>query len=121
MNWKNYAEDHKRNSDKYLDDTNHGYRLNSSSGLYEPNTSNAYEAPQVDPHKQIKDQRPKATFADWFTVIFTAIGLVISLLTLIGLFFTAMFSLRQWEEAHRTVNASLIQAQVAQDSLWERR
>jgi hypothetical protein len=117
MNKNKSAEDHKSNTDKYLRDTQAGYSINLQSGLYEPCSFGTQENQNKEILQELScDPRPKGSWADWGNVGVGVVGNVISVLTLIGLMLTALFSIKQWHEAHITANASVVSANAAQDA-----
>jgi hypothetical protein len=116
MSRNGHAKDHKRNTEKYLNDTKRGYTVNLQSGLYEPSSPNTKQERDAATIQEIQHPRPKSSWADWSNVGVGVVGNAISVLTLLGLLVTAWFSIKQWRAAHITANASIISAEAAQES-----
>lgn len=117
MNGKERAREHNEDAQRYLEKTAWRYPFNPQSGIHEPTSARPDQPAQSEPSAQIDSPRPKANRAEIFSAFISFLGFFISFATLIGLFLTVAFSLKQWNESKRTADASIIAAEASQDAV----
>jgi hypothetical protein len=96
-----------------VDDT---YIFNASTGLYEPKT---YER-QDQVERKLAGTAPKHPLfvnspPSKIVILISVLGLLVSVLTLLGLGLTVYFTRLQWQEAKRTADASICAANNASE------
>jgi hypothetical protein len=121
MNGKSGAENHNRNAEKYLRDTETSYTVNLQSGLYEPYRQDRQDERNSEPAQQINSARPKGSWADWINVwVGFAIGIggiAVSVLTLFLLILTVHYAKAQWAEMHESTIQSTRSVDAANQAI----
>jgi len=97
------AESRQRNAANYLNQTENEFFVSPTSGLYQPKA--AHPAQEINVHVDANvekprqpPERPMGTLQDSIANFLSGIALLVSVFTLIGLIFTAIFAYQQWQE-----------------------